>query len=73
MDGATLVGLIAAIIVERPTCLSCVATKAGTTELKTLRTLERMQTIVRMAIQRGERCRACGSTVGPVYSMARPG
>lgn len=71
MESSALVGLIAAVIVERPTCLSCLADKAGTTDLEAVRTIERMRRVVRIEIQRGERCRACGSTLGPVYSMER--
>ncbi len=72
LEHATLVGLVTAIIVERPTCLSCIASKAGVTNLATLRVLERMQKLVRLARARGERCRACGSTVDPVYSIEGP-
>jgi hypothetical protein len=42
----TLAGLIISVILERPTCLTCVSAKVGAN-------------------------RACGSTLGPVFSVER--
>jgi hypothetical protein len=72
IDDSTLTGLIISIIVERPLCLSCIATKASARQLEALRCIERIQATLRVVMEPGERCRACGSTIGPVYSLPRP-
>ena len=72
MDHATRAGLIVAVIVDRPTCLLCVALKSSLTPFDTVRTIERIQESLAVTAKRGDRCRVCGSTVGPVYSLARP-
>jgi hypothetical protein len=72
-DVAALVAAIKSLILERPLCLSCIAKKVDTTELAALRTIEPLQARVRLIAQRGARCRACDSTVGPVYSIDRAG
>jgi hypothetical protein len=71
-DETTLATLIASVILERPTCLTCVSAKVGATNLYTLRTIERIaERTLRVSIERGGRCRACGSTLGPVFSVER--
>lgn len=73
MDDATQTGLIVAVIVERPTCLICITAKAGMTKLEVVRTIERIGKSLAVDIDKGGRCRACGSTLGPVYSLKRSG
>jgi hypothetical protein len=72
MDQATQAGLIVAVILERPTCLLCIVAKAGLTSLDVVRCLERIGRHLAVRVERGDRCRLCGSTVGPVYSVGRP-
>ena len=70
MYQATLLGLIASVILDRPTCLICLSDKVGASRLETVRAVELMMKTVNVAIQyTGERCRACGSTLGPIYSV----
>jgi hypothetical protein len=71
MDAAALARLITSTILERALCLSCIAKKSGATEPDALRAIEAMQRHLRITLERGERCRACGSAVGPVYSLLR--
>jgi hypothetical protein len=60
---------VASLTVERPLCLACIAHKSGASQLDALRAIERMGLIFSLDIQQGDQCRACGSTVGPVYSL----
>jgi hypothetical protein len=69
MEDAVLARLVLSVIMKRPTCLVCIATKVGETQPKTLRTIERIGTHIRT--ERQGRCRLCGMTIGPVYSIAR--
>jgi hypothetical protein len=57
---------------ERPTCLACISAKTGLVRLDAVRTIERIGRSLVVAIEQGGRCRACGSTLGPVYSLDRP-
>jgi hypothetical protein len=72
MDGPDLVRLVASLIVERPLCVPCIAHKSAATELETLRAIERIALTVTVTSQEGERCRACGATVEPVYWISAP-
>jgi hypothetical protein len=70
LQGAALLGPIVSVILERPTCLICVSNKVGASRLETLRSIERMGKTVSIKVEYGgERCRACGSTIGPIYSI----
>ena len=71
VDDATQAGLIVAAILERPTCLVCLTMKVGMTQLDAVHAVERIGTNLRVVVEHGVRCRPCGSTVGPVYSLAR--
>jgi hypothetical protein len=70
-DDDTLTVLVVSVILERATCLICIASKVGATKLEGLRSLERMAATVHVAIEQAGRCRACGSTLGPVFSLDR--
>jgi enamine deaminase RidA (YjgF/YER057c/UK114 family) len=73
LDEATQAGLIAAVILDRPTCLVCLAARVGMTPLGALRTSERIGTTLRLTgTERDACCQQCGSTLEPVYSLARP-
>ena len=72
MDDAKLVGLIVAMILERPTCLRCISARIDATKMDTLLAMRRIVGIVPAEMHVGERCRVCGSTLGPVYVAARP-
>lgn len=67
MEFETSAGLIMAVIVERPTCLLCLAAKAGITKLDTVRAIERIG--MHVALTKAERCLFCDSAVGPVYHV----
>jgi hypothetical protein len=70
-DEPGLVVLITSVILERPTCLICLAEKVGASKLAVVRTLERMERTLLIKTANDDRCRACGSTLGPVYSLTR--
>ena len=57
---------------ERPTCLRCISAKINATKLDTLLAMRRIVGTVPAEMHVGERCRACGSTISPVYAAARP-
>lgn len=62
--------LITALILERPLCISCIATKAGEPVAATLEaSLERIRHVLEI-YRRQDRCRACG-TLTVVYSLDR--
>jgi arginyl-tRNA--protein-N-Asp/Glu arginylyltransferase len=72
MDDAKLVGVIVAMIVERPTCARCIAARIGATKLDTLRLMRRIVGAVPAEMRTGEPCRVCGSTLAPVHVASRP-
>jgi len=62
--------VITALILERPLCISCIATKAGEPSAVALEAaLDRIRHVVDTCRAR-ERCRACG-TLTIVYSVER--
>ena len=72
MDASTKVGPITAVIVERPTCLLCVAAKAGVTTLDVVRAIERIGKTIAVTITRGEDAAHAAAPLGPVDAFARP-
>jgi hypothetical protein len=70
VDDASLLGLIAWVILERPTCLFCLATKVGAPALSVVRTVDRIGKTITVHANK-ERCHACGGTLGPVDSLTR--
>src|SRR2546430_537074 len=70
-DDSLLAVLIASMILERPTCLLCIAEKVNADQLAVVRTMEQVGLTIQVVIEDGERCRACGSSLGPVYSLLR--
>ena len=71
MDDANLLGLIASAILERPTCLLCLATKADAPMPLVVRAVDRIDKTATVHIANNERCGVCGSTLGPIYSLKR--
>jgi hypothetical protein len=71
VDDANLLGLIASAILERPTCLDCLDAKVEAPTLSVVRTVDRIGKTISVHAS-NERCGACGSTVGPIYSLRRP-
>ena len=67
----SLIVLITSVILDRPTCLLCLAAKVGATKLGVVRAMERIAVTVQIATAMDDRCRACGNTLGPVYSLIR--
>jgi hypothetical protein len=70
-DEATLSARIVSVILERPTCLTCIAPKVGAPALAVVRTIEGIGKTLKVQVANGERCRACGSYLGPTYSLRR--
>jgi hypothetical protein len=62
--------LITVLILDRPMCLPCVATKAGMSENSVMAYLEQIATSVVVHRAPMDRCRVCG-VVGPVVSIGR--
>jgi len=62
--------LITVLILERPTCIECVATKVDMTAQSVLAYLERMSRTVNVQSSANDRCRSCG-VVGRVVSINR--
>jgi len=62
--------LIAIMIVDRPTCLPCIATKADMGLPHVRAYLERISKSVMVHQAAREPCRVCGA-VGPVVSIGR--
>jgi hypothetical protein len=71
-DDAKLVGVIVAMILERPTCVRCISARIECTKMDTLLAMRRIAGAVPAEMRTGEPCRVCGSTLGPVYLAARP-
>jgi len=67
-----VVGLIVAMILERPTCVRCISAKIEATKLDTLKAMRRILPPVRAEMRTGEPCRVCGSTLDPVHLAFRP-
>lgn len=64
--------LIAALILERPMCLECIAMRAPVTGEKDAEDhLNIIARAVRLHREKSGRCRACGSTT-PVFWIERP-
>jgi hypothetical protein len=61
---------IAALLLEQPTCLSCVALNSRLTAVDVERYLTTIATALVVFRLEHERCRVCG-TVGAVYSVRR--
>jgi hypothetical protein len=62
--------LVTAIILERPTCMTCLSQKTGLSVADVDATLLRIQGALRVYRVPGQ-CRACGATL-EVISIARP-
>ncbi len=64
--------VIALLLLERPTCLDCIAVKSelGVTEVD--RHLTIIGTSLDLVRNDRDRCRVCGN-VGPVFSLVRSG
>jgi hypothetical protein len=69
MEQQTLV-ILMSVIMERPTCLLCLAEKTGDTKLGVVRGLEAIGETFLVTTELDERCSGCGSTLGPVFSLA---
>jgi hypothetical protein len=62
--------VIAALLVERPTCLDCLALKSALTFAQVDHYLTIIGTSLELVRNEGDRCRVCGN-VGPVFSLLR--
>ena len=62
--------VIALLLLERPTCLDCTATKARLTVSEVDRHLTMIGTTLKLRRHASERCRVCGN-IGPTFSLVR--
>ena len=62
--------LITALILERPMCLDCIATKTGASLNEVEASFLRIGRVLRLRRHTGESCRACG-TEGLAFSLER--
>ena len=62
--------LIAVLLVERPTCLHCISTKAAVSTAEADRYLREIASSLDLRRHASDRCRTCGNT-GPVYWLRR--
>ena len=62
--------VIALLLLERPTCLDCTATKARLTVSEVDRYLTMIGTRLELTRHPSERCRVCGN-IGPAFSLVR--
>jgi hypothetical protein len=72
VDDPTQARWIVALILERATCLVCLASKVGGTPRDAVRALEWIANTLRFHAQARAHCGQCDLVVGPVYSIARP-
>jgi hypothetical protein len=63
--------IVSALIVDRPLCITCIATKAGMTENDVEEVLASIASRARLFRAPAARCEACGAA-GPVVSLSRP-
>ena len=63
--------LVTGLIMERPLCLTCIATKAKATEADVHTAFASIRKVLDLRHVENSRCRACG-TVGTVYRINRP-
>ena len=63
--------IVAVLILDRPLCGTCIASKTGMTENEVENKLVTLGRRFHVYRHRAERCHACGA-VGPVASLARP-
>jgi len=70
-DKVGLAALVVSVILERSTCLTCIAAKVGAPQLAVVRTIEGIGRTLNVKIANDERCRMCGSTLGPTCSLPR--
>jgi hypothetical protein len=63
---------IAALLLEQPTCLACVASKCRLPSVEVERYLTTIATALVVFRLENERCRLCGSVFGEVYSVRGP-
>jgi hypothetical protein len=69
-----LPAVVMSLLVERPTCVACIAVKAGVMELQAVRCIERIQETIHINVENAHAdggCGGCGTTVGPVYALAQ--
>ena len=71
-DDPAQAALIVAMILERPTCLDCLAAKIGRIPRDVVRALEWIANTLRFHAQARAYCGLCDLVVGPVYQIARP-
>ena len=66
-----LAPLITALILDRPTCVDCIAAKSGLSSPRAALVIERISKVLTLHRQVG-RCRACGRMDAEVMFVDRP-
>jgi hypothetical protein len=66
-----LAPLVTALILDRPTCVDCIASKSGLSARRTATVIERIAKVLTLHHQVG-RCRACGRMDADVMFVDRP-
>jgi hypothetical protein len=68
-DEPGLAPRIVTIILEQPTCLRCIVRQVDAPALTVIRAMERIRAHVVVEVSGDTRCRACGSSLGPICSL----
>ena len=63
---------VTALILERPTCMSCLTQKSGRTSEEARIALEVIETVMTVHREPSGRCHACGNVGLVVYSNRSP-
>jgi hypothetical protein len=66
-----LAPLITALILDRPTCVDCIAAKSGLSSTRAALVIERISKVLTLHRQVG-RCRVCGRMDAEVMFVDRP-
>ena len=70
-EESTLTARVAAVISERPTCLSCIALKVDASKLDVVGAMERIEKTIQIVVERRQACTVCGGTFALVYWLRR--
>ena len=67
-----MTAMVAALLLERPLCLDCLAEKAGASRAAIATTLVGIENVLRVNRSAQQRCHSC-SNLGAVVFIDRPG
>ena len=66
-----LAPLVTALILDRPTCVDCIASKSGLSSKRAVSVIERIARVLTLHREVG-RCRSCGRMDAEVMFLDRP-